>query len=182
MSEYRQSPEEEAGYVCLAEAMVVFQAATVSCSQTAGGRASLPRIQPAVGGLTVFSGIKVWWYSKLLQSSDGNVCRIAAESLGRLRDPRAAGPLIAALENGNSSAAHALRDLGAAIALQPLTTFLGRGHVFVRCACARVLGELGDARARSCRSSMPWRTCASTFEKPRSNPWRSWGMLALLSR
>ena len=31
MSEYRQSPEEEAGYVCLAEAVAVFQAATVLC-------------------------------------------------------------------------------------------------------------------------------------------------------
>ena len=53
---------------------------------------SLPRIQPAVGGLTVFSGIKVWWYSKLLQSSDGNVCRIAAESLGRFAIHAQPGP------------------------------------------------------------------------------------------
>ena len=130
----------------------------------------------------MFNGVKVWWYSRLLQSSNGNVCRIAAESLGRLRDPRAAGSLIAALENGNSSAAHALRDLGAAIALQPLTTYLARGHVFVRCACARVLGEMGDARAVVPLMNALADICFDVRKAAVESFARSWRMLALLSR
>lgn len=76
----------------------------------------------------------------------------AAWALRRLKDPRAAAPLVTALEETSidglfgSAVVEALAELGSA-ALEPLTSALEHDSKSVRRSAAEALGTLGDDRA-----------------------------------
>ena len=79
---------------------------------------------------------------------------VAAEELGKLGDPRAVGPLISVLDNGNetlrNSAALALVKIGDPRAVEPLAALLSVEDKYGRMnkrAIIIALGEMGDSRA-----------------------------------
>jgi len=94
--------------------------------------------RPAVKGL-----------SKALK--DKYVARRAAEVLGRIGDPGAVEPLIAALQDEDpllrGAAAEALGKIGDSRAYEPLMAMLQDRHQGVRGVASRALGQLGDPRA-----------------------------------
>jgi HEAT repeat protein len=81
-----------------------------------------------------------------LQDRDGKVPIVAAEALGRLRDPRAVRPLMNALRDKDDyicwTAADALGQLGTP-AVAPLIAALRDANTNVRTAAARALGKIG---------------------------------------
>ena len=76
---------------------------------------------------------------------------MAAAALGRLGDPQAVEPLIAALQTRDSAvrnhAARALGQIGDARAVEPLIAALQGGSWDLRGAAVQALGQIGDARA-----------------------------------
>jgi HEAT repeat protein len=80
-----------------------------------------------------------------LQDSRWEVRFAAARALGRIGDPRAVEPLIAALkeEDGRSSAARAPGEIGDARAVEPLIFALKDEDIGVRSAAAKALDEIG---------------------------------------
>lgn len=90
-----------------------------------------------------------------LKDSCSGVRESATKALGQIRDARAVEPLIAAaLKDGNSNgdryerrlAEDALVKIGAE-AVEPLSAALTAGGEAVRAIAAKVLGQIGDARA-----------------------------------
>jgi HEAT repeat protein len=77
--------------------------------------------------------------------NDSMVRESAARALGRIGDPRAVEPLIAALkeEDGRSSAARAPGEIGDARAVEPLIFALKDEDIGVRSAAAKALDEIG---------------------------------------
>jgi HEAT repeat protein len=84
-----------------------------------------------------------------LGSRVGGLRQAAAETLGKLGDPRAVKPLIAALKDENAevrqAAAEALGEIGDPHAVEPLIAVLKDENAEVRQAAAEALGEIGDS-------------------------------------
>ena len=82
---------------------------------------------------------------------DEGVRQAAAEVLGKIGDPRAVEPLIAALKDAEwivrEAAAKALGKIGDTRAVEPLIAALKDQNSWARAAAAESLGKIGDPRA-----------------------------------
>ncbi|MBI4673448.1 MAG: HEAT repeat domain-containing protein [Chloroflexi bacterium] len=105
-----------------------------------------PNIEKMKAKRDVNGLIKTLGYQK-----DNSVQTTAAYELGKLGDPRAVEPLIAALENSKTflpaTAANALGKLGDPRAVEPLIAALKSSDSFLQENAADALGKLGDPRA-----------------------------------
>ncbi len=86
----------------------------------------------------------------LLSDREWQVYAVAAIAMGKLGDPRAVAPLIAALSDADAhwrvhqAAGKALSQLRDTHAAVPLIALLSHGNAEIRCVAARTLGSLGD--------------------------------------
>ena len=87
--------------------------------------------------------------SAALKDERFSVRQAAAEALGKIKDPRAVEPLIAAHQNWwvGAAAACALGEIKDPRAVEPLIAALKDEDVNVRWPAARALGEIKDPRA-----------------------------------
>jgi len=86
----------------------------------------------------------------LSYQDDHNIRLSAASALGKVGDPRAANPLIVALDDRRrvrEVAALALGEIGDLSAVEPLITALDDENWEVRCTAAKALGKIGDKLA-----------------------------------
>lgn len=84
-----------------------------------------------------------------LKSPDIEVQHVAAETLGRIRDPRAVQPLLDALPVVGAVAASALGNIGDPRAVGPLVSTLKDRSLFLRLAVERALDRIDPAWANS---------------------------------
>ncbi len=107
---------------------------------------------------------------RLLQDDDWWVRMIAAETLGKIRDERAVGPLIAAMADTDSAMAciEALSRIGHADALIPICEALSRPEAEIRVEALDALRKMRDPRVapvlEACISQDPSRAVRSRAE------------------
>ena len=107
---------------------------------------------------------------------DAEVRQLAARALGQIADPRAVEPLLAVLRDPrlSSQAAFALNKIGAP-AVEPLIAALRDQDPNLRWSAARVLGQIGDARAlpeleRLAREDNATASASSLLEEAGTHP------------
>ena len=95
----------------------------------------------------MFTGLKVWWYSRRLRSKDDRVRSSAVDRLIKLGTARAVDPLITALGDVNlrvcQPAAEALGKFGDLRAVAPLIKVLSDGDSNASFCAARALTTFG---------------------------------------